>query len=166
MTRLRFDSLQFAVRAEAESKYAGTRLRGDGYVQRIRAMRQLHRIVVRAAEPFPGFADAPEIAIIVFAAGEEKVPAIRRPLTGGLRGRPPSAGENRMQTGGIGGHLPDGLSAILALVHAETNGFAVGRPSREVRESRAIRQFAELCPIGMDGIQAAAAHINDLAAIR
>src|SRR2546421_7705379 len=164
--RLRFDFLQFAIRAEAESKHARTHLRGDGYVQRIRAVRQLHRTMVRSAEPLPGLADAPEIAIVVFATGEKKIPAIRRPLTSGLRGRLPPAGEQRMQTGAIGGHLPDGLSAILALVHAETNGFAAGRPGREVRKSRAMRQLAELCPVGMDGIEAAAANIDDLAAIR
>ena len=129
-------------------------------------MRQLHGIMVRSAEPLPRFADAPEIAIVVFAAGEKKVPAIRCPLTGGLRGRLPSAGKNEMQTGTIGGHFPDRLGAILALVHVETNGFAVGRPGREVRQSRTMRQFAKLCPVGTDGIEAAAANINDLAAIR
>src|SRR5882672_9515903 len=164
--RLRFDFLKFAIRAETESKYAGTRLRGDGHVQGIRAVRQLHRTKVRSAEPIPGFADSPEITIVVFAAGEKKIPAVRGPLPGGLRGRRPSAGENRMQTGTIGSHLPDCLSAIFALVHAETNGFAVGRPSRKMRKPRAMRQLAELSPIGMDGIEAAAANIDDLAAIR
>src|SRR2546427_2955518 len=166
MMRSRLDFLQFTIRAEAESKYAGTRLRGDVHVQRIRAVRQLHRITVRSAEPIPGFADAPEIAVVVFAAGKKKIPALRRPLAGGLRGRRPSAGENRMQTGAIGSHLPDCLSAIFALVHAETNGFAVGRPSRKMRKPRAMRQLAELSPIGMDGIEAAAADIDDPAAIR
>src|SRR6266513_6217451 len=159
MMRSRLDFLQFTIGAKAESKYAGTRLRGDVHVQRIRAMRQLHRITVRSAEPIPGFADAPEIAIVVFAIGKEKIPAIRRPLTGGLRGQRPSAGENRMQTGAIRGHLPDCLSAILAIVHVETNGFAVGGPGREVRKPRAMRQLAELSPIGMDGVEAAAANI-------
>src|SRR5229473_4773401 len=166
MMRSRLDFLEFTIRAEAESKYAGTRLRGDGYVQRIRAVRQLHRIMVRPAKPIPGFADAPQIAIVVFAAGEKKIPAVRGPLTGGLRGRLPPAGENRMQTGAIGGHFPDALCTILALVHAETNGFAVGRPGRKVRKPGAMRELAELCPLGMDGIEAAAANINDLAAIR
>src|SRR6266478_987205 len=137
--RLRFDFLKFAIRAETESKYAGTRLRGDGHVQRIRAVRQLHRIKMRSAEPIPGFADSPEVAIVVFAAGEKKIPAVRGPLPGGLRGRLPPAGENRMQTGTIGGHFPDGLGAILALVHTEANGFAVGRPGRKMRKSGALR---------------------------
>src|SRR5439155_1555663 len=97
MMRWRLDFLQFAIRAEAEGKYAGTRFGGDGYVQGIRAMRQLHGIMVRSAEPLPRFADAPEIAIVVFAAGEKKVPAIRCPLTGGLRGRLPSACKNEMK---------------------------------------------------------------------
>src|SRR5712692_6751444 len=166
MVGLRLDFLQFAIRAEAESKYAGSRLRGDGNVQRIRAARQLHRIVMRSAEPIPGFADAPEIAIVVFAAGEKKIPAIRSPLTGGLRGRLPATRENRMQTGAIGSHFPDGLCSIFALVHAEANGFAVGGPGWKVRKSGAMRQLAELCPIGMDGKETAAANKNDLAAIR
>src|SRR6266852_1502387 len=111
--RSRLDFLQFAIRTEAESKYAGTGLRGDGNMQRIRAVRQLHRTVMRSAEPIPGFADAPEIAIVVFAAGEKKIPAVRGPLTGGLRSRLPPARENRMQTGAIGGHFPDVLCTIL-----------------------------------------------------
>src|SRR6202165_510986 len=116
MMRSRLNFLQFTIRAEAESKYPGTRLRGDVYVQRIRAVRQLHRFTVRSAEPIPGFADAPEIAIVVFAAGKKKIPAIGRPFTGGLRGQRPSAGENGMQTGAIGGHLPAWLCTVLPLV--------------------------------------------------
>src|SRR6267142_26073 len=119
MMRLRFDFLKFAIRAETESKYAGTRLRGDGHVQGIRAMRQLHRTKVRSAEPIPGFAD-----------------------------------------------FPDGLSAIFALVHAKANGFAVGRPGRKMRKPGAMRELAELRPIRMDGIETAAANINDLGSIR
>src|ERR1700687_6365835 len=116
MVRLRFDFLKSAIRAETESKYAGTRVRGDGNVQRIRAVRQLHRIKVRSAEPIPGFADSPEIAIVVFAAGEKKILAVRGPLPGRLRGRLPPAGKNRVQTGTIGGPFPNGLRAIFALV--------------------------------------------------
>src|SRR3981081_2845955 len=98
MMSLRFDFLKFAIRAETESKYAGTRLRGDGHVQGIRAVRQLHRTKVRSAEPIPGFADSPEIAIVVFTAGEKKIPAVRGPLPGGLRGRGPSAGGDGSET--------------------------------------------------------------------
>src|SRR5258708_4196784 len=68
--------------------------------------------------------------------------------------------------GTIGGHFPDGLGAILALVHTEANGFAVGRPGRKMRKSGAMRELAELRPIGMDGIETAAANINDLGSIR
>src|SRR6202158_1162538 len=166
MMRLRFDFLKFAIRAETECKYAGTRLRGDGHVQGIRAVRQLHRSKMRSAAPIPRFADSPEIAIVVFAAGEKKMLAVRGPLPGRLRGRLPPAGKNRVQTGTIGGHFPDGLRAIFALVHAEANGFAVGRPSRKMRKPGAMRELAELCPIGMDGIETASANINDLGSIR
>src|SRR5258708_36915520 len=113
--RLRFDFLKFAIRAETESKYAGTRLRGDGHVQRIRAVRQLHRVKMQSAGPIPGFADSPEVAIVVFAAGEKKIPAVRGPLPGGLRGRLPPPGENRMQTGTIGRHSPQRLGGSRAL---------------------------------------------------
>src|SRR6266478_398529 len=88
----------------------------------------------------------------------------RPPSTPRRTARP--AAFRRRESDAIGSHLPDCLSAIFALVHAETNGFAVGRPSRKMRKPRAMRQLAELSPIGMDGIEAAAANIDDLAAIR
>src|SRR5258708_34781095 len=101
---------------------------------------------MRPAEPIPGLADAPEIAIVVFAAGEKKIPAVRGPLTGGLRSRLPPARENRMQTGAIRGHFPDPFGAILALVHTETKRFAGRGPDWTVTEPGAMPQFCELAP--------------------
>src|ERR1700674_1685905 len=129
-------------------------------------MRQLHWIMMRSTKPIPGLADAPEIAIVVFEAGEKKIPAVRSQFTGRLRGRLPPTGENGMQTGAIGSHFPDSLCAILTLVHAETNGFAVRGPRRKMRKPGAMRQFTELRSIGMDGIEATATDKNDLASIR
>src|ERR1700731_1196530 len=121
MMRPRFDFLQFTIRAEAESKDAGARLRGDMHVQRIRAVRQLQGITVRSAKPIPGFADAPEIAVVVFAAGKKKIPAVRRPLTGGLRGQRSSADKNRMQTGA----KPEPSAAISQPVGVPSSGLSM-----------------------------------------
>src|ERR1700680_403501 len=98
MVCLRLDFLQLAMRAEAECKAARARLGWNGNVQGIGTVRQLHRIVMRTAEPVPRLTDGPEIAVVVITSREQEVSAIGSPLARGLGKWLSPTCKNRVQT--------------------------------------------------------------------
>src|ERR1700730_14698785 len=121
--------------------------------------------MVRTSKPAPGVAHRPQIALVLFATGENEVLAVRGPVPRRLVGRLRSAREQRMCAVAVGRHLPDRWCAVFSLVDRKTDVFTIRGPCRRAQVSVNMNELTKLRSIATDRVEAFAAHENDLGSV-
>src|ERR1035438_3718963 len=122
--------------------------------------------MVRTSEPAPDVPHRPQIAVVLLAAGEQKIFAVGGPRSRRLSGRLIPARQNRVGIISFCTHLPEGLRAVFVHIHGESNISAVRRPSRRARVSVHLKELAQLRPIATNRIQIMTSYENNLSRIR